>query len=267
MNRINKVILSNINKGFKINQYKYISTISRVGLNSNNLNNNNNIYRNNNISQFSSKVIDNNAEKDILENSSPEVSWNWVPPRRGVDDADDNSIPVKKKVLLTIEEIQDVLVKLGGIDIKILNLQEKFDTITEFIIVSGRSTKHLRKMSDVIVQALKQRELTQAPGITGAEGDRDDDWQVVDCYNSAVHFMLPATRQALDLETHWAHDNVRPCINFNKNEAQYERDFSDLLDEHPIPFGYDKILDENAKLKDKNKKIYKKKDSKTAPRL
>ena len=30
-----------------------------------------------------------------------------------------------------------------------------------------------------------------ALGITGAEGEPDDDWLVVDCFNCAVHFMLP----------------------------------------------------------------------------
>lgn len=45
--------------------------------------------------------------------------------------------------------------------------------------------------------------MTNAIGITGAEGIDCDDWMLVDCDNLIVHFMTVEARQELDLETHW----------------------------------------------------------------
>jgi ribosomal silencing factor RsfS len=58
---------------------------------------------------------------------------------------------------------------------------------------------------------LKARKLKKAPGVTGYEGSREDHWHVVDCYNLAVHVMLPDTRRAMDLEKHWAAE-TRPIV-------------------------------------------------------
>lgn len=38
---------------------------------------------------------------------------------------------------------------------------------------------------------LRSRKLKQAMGRKGAEGEKDDDWLAVDCYDLVVHFMLP----------------------------------------------------------------------------
>ena len=59
-----------------------------------------------------------------------------------------------RRILLTTEEIRDALVAQGGIDVKIIEMRQPLDTITHLVITTGRSLKHLRKMSDSIVQAV-----------------------------------------------------------------------------------------------------------------
>ena len=133
--------------------------------------------------------------------------WSWVPPPsspQGLDGReDDEVIEVRKGVLLTGKEIQEALVRLGGEDVVVVPLLEKLDTITELVIVTGRSVRQIQKMANVVVHALKARGLKQALGISGAEGEREDDWVLVDCYNCVVHLMLPGTRAELGLEDHW----------------------------------------------------------------
>ena len=172
--------------------------------------------------------------------------WSWVPPSNLSEPHEgDEVIPIKPRTMLTSAEVRAALERLGGEDVTVIALPEKLDTIAEFVLVSGRSGRQIRKMADALVQAvrpspsfssyrssrrhvslalchslshslshtthpptappsqLKSRAL-QVPGATGAEGERDDDWLLVDCGTLVVHLMLPATRLHLDLEGHWA---------------------------------------------------------------
>jgi Ribosomal silencing factor during starvation len=94
---------------------------------------------------------------------------------------------------------------------------------------------------------LKARKLKGVPGTHGAEGEKDDDWVVVDCGNMAVHLMLPETRKAVDLESHWgASPEGRPTIAYSPKESVYEENFEKLLEKHPIPEGYNVKEDDLA---------------------
>jgi hypothetical protein len=64
---------------------------------------------------------------------------------------------------------------MGGTNISNIKLIKSMDSITNFVIVSGRSTLHLRQMADMVLKGVKGRNLTQAPSFkTGVEGDKDD---------------------------------------------------------------------------------------------
>ena len=58
------------------------------------------------------------------------------------------------RVSLTEAELVEALTRLGGINICSIDLKGKLDNIEKFIIVTGTSTRHLRKMSDVVVKAV-----------------------------------------------------------------------------------------------------------------
>ena len=169
-----------------------------------------------------------NNNKDL----SVEKTWSWIPPRDNIDDESNESIKTIPGQLLTSEEVIEALKALDAENVVLIPLNPKLDTISEFIIASGRSLKHLRKMSEIVVKALKKRNLRKAPGYTGAEGGDGDEWIVVDCYNLAVHLMLPSTRQVINLEDHWSKSS-RPIVNYSSKPEVYERQFEELLEQYP----------------------------------
>lgn len=123
------------------------------------------------------------------------------------------------RTLLTSKEIVDYLEGNGAENVVVINIKGKFDTFEEMIIASGKSRRHLTKLSTSIsksvcfpfiyryftrintsvigglflmfriVTQLKDRRLNVG-GARGVEGDKNDDWQTIDCYNCLVHLML-----------------------------------------------------------------------------
>ena len=61
--------------------------------------------------------------------------------------------------------------------------------MTYFTNIAGRSSRHLRKMADSIVSALKARRLNQALGCQGAEGEKNDDWLLIGRNVSTLIFL------------------------------------------------------------------------------
>jgi len=169
---------------------------------------------------------------DNTKDLSVEKTWSWIPPRDNIDDESNESIKTIPGQLLTSEEVIEALKALDAENVVLIPLNPKLDTISEFIIASGRSLKHLRKMSEIVVKALKKRNLRKAPGYTGAEGGDGDEWIVVDCYNLAVHLMLPRTRHVINLEDHWSKSS-RPVVNYSSKPEVYERQFEELLEKYP----------------------------------
>ena len=209
-------------KSFKINSIKqFPSSSSLLSPNS---------FDINNIASNSNDII-NTKSKETL---SIEKTWSWIPPRENIDDDNNNNIKNIPGQLLTSNEVIEALKSLDAENVVSIPLNPKLDTISEFIIASGRSLKHIKKMSDTLVKALKRRNLRKAPGYTGAEGGDTDEWVVVDCYNLAVHLMLPKTRQAINLEDHWKSNN-RPVVNYSTKESVYEKQFEELLEKYPPP--------------------------------
>jgi ribosomal silencing factor RsfS len=58
-------------------------------------------------------------------------------------------------MLLSKEEIIEGLLKLGGLDVRTVDLNGQIDELETFIFVTGTSTRHLQKMSDVFVKAVR----------------------------------------------------------------------------------------------------------------
>ncbi len=201
------------------------------------------------------KLMKNNIDTgvDIMEGKEvPASSWNWVPPPRdevAQNNNADSVIPILRNKYLTYTEINEAMSKLGGENISSVPINPPLDgSITEFVFVTGSSTRMLKKLSDVVVTALKNRNLKKAPGFSGSEGDKDDDWIVVDCFNLIVHFMLPERRKELKLEEYWS--KAKPTMNYNPlREKASEELFEKLLDQ------IDKEMDDNNSNNDSSNNI------------
>mmetsp|Transcript_13636 Transcript_13636/g.32283 ORF Transcript_13636/g.32283 Transcript_13636/m.32283 type:complete len:136 (-) Transcript_13636:251-658(-) len=104
------------------------------------------------------------------------------------------------------------------------------------IVCTGRSSAHLRRLSTVIVRALKKRKLrSRAPGATGAEGEGD--WVVVDCGNWLVHAMDAHSRKCIRLEEHWKRPETCQMPE-GRNEQEVEDKLDMLVAANPVPDEY-----------------------------
>jgi ribosomal silencing factor RsfS len=61
---------------------------------------------------------------------------------------------MQHRELLTTDEVIYALKALGGEDITTVNVKGRMDTIENFIFVTGRSSRHLVKMSEALVKAV-----------------------------------------------------------------------------------------------------------------
>jgi ribosome-associated protein len=81
----------------------------------------------------------------------------------------------------------------------VLDVHEITAYADTFIILSGRSDRQVRSISEAIVHALKAN--NDHP--LGVEGLDDGNWVLIDCNDAIVHVFDPETRDRYDLERLW----------------------------------------------------------------
>ncbi|CAM9281128.1 unnamed protein product [Choristocarpus tenellus] len=145
-----------------------------------------------------------------LASSSPPVydaqpgsTWTWSTPTPRRPGRGPPVIPIKPRVLITIEEAVKALEENGAADVRVVNLENKSDMGEAMIFCTGQTVVQMRRLADIFVQALKKRKLVRAMGYTGAEGYDCDDWILIDCDNIIVHVMSAEARVEYALEEHW----------------------------------------------------------------
>jgi ribosome-associated protein len=69
-----------------------------------------------------------------------------------------------------------------------------------FIILSGRSDRHVRSVTDSIAHALREAD---APPL-GVEGHDEGHWVLIDANDVVVHVFEPEIREHFDLERLWS---------------------------------------------------------------
>ncbi|KAM6103153.1 mitochondrial assembly of ribosomal large subunit protein 1 isoform 1-T1 [Theristicus caerulescens] len=87
-------------------------------------------------------------------------------------------------------------------DICVIQLPPEIKYCNYFIIVSGSSTRHLHAMAHYMLKMYKHHKEESDPH-TQIEGKETDDWLCIDFGSIVVHFMLPETREAYELEKLW----------------------------------------------------------------
>ncbi len=61
---------------------------------------------------------------------------------------------LRYSIILTPEEVKESLISQGAENVLVLPLRESIDTISAFVIATGRSHRHIRKMSESVVIAV-----------------------------------------------------------------------------------------------------------------
>jgi ribosome-associated protein len=97
------------------------------------------------------------------------------------------------------KEINLILEDLKAEDIVSLNVKNKSSVTDMMIIASGRSTRHVKSISDNIIKKLKKIKIKPI----GIEGYSKSEWILIDFGDVLVHVMHPDTREFYSLEKLW----------------------------------------------------------------
>lgn len=105
---------------------------------------------------------------------------------------------------MTIDQLQalviDTLDEVKARDIRVFDVRDKTSITDTMVIASGTSSRHVKTITDRIVE--KAKHAGCAP--LGVEGERGSDWMLVDLADVVVHVMLPRARSFYNLEKLWA---------------------------------------------------------------
>lgn len=105
--------------------------------------------------------------------------------------------PVGEELLrLVTAEIEE----LKGDRVEVLDVRELTDVTDYMVVVTGRTGRHVRAITEKVVVSAKHR---GAPPL-GVEGEREGDWVLVDLCDVVVHVMQPETRDLYQLEKLWS---------------------------------------------------------------
>jgi ribosomal silencing factor RsfS len=71
------------------------------------------------------------------------------------------------------------------------------------IVLSGYSSRHLYRMAQNLVKALKDVEIPEILNPPKMYGRKDDEWILVECKDIMVHMFTEEAREDIDLEYKW----------------------------------------------------------------
>tara|TARA_Y100000768_G_C23924901_1_gene656979 strand:- start:345 stop:680 length:336 start_codon:yes stop_codon:yes gene_type:complete len=97
------------------------------------------------------------------------------------------------------KEINLMLEELKAEDIVFLDVKDKSSVTDTMIIASGRSTRHVKSISDNIIKKLKKNKIKPL----GIEGYSKSEWILIDFGDVIVHVMHPDAREFYSLEKLW----------------------------------------------------------------
>ena len=110
---------------------------------------------------------------------------------------------MNESALNATEKLRSILA--AAIDLKaqepvLLDMRALSSFADTFVILSGRSDRHVRALAESIVQALRNAGETPL----GVEGLADGHWVLIDANDVIVHLFDPDTRKRFDLERLWS---------------------------------------------------------------
>ena len=104
----------------------------------------------------------------------------------------------KKIAQLVVEALED----LKGESILSIDVQKLTEITDYMVIVTGRSSTHIKALSDSVAKKVKEAGLD----IFGVEGKLQSEWVLVDVGGVVVHIMLGSVRALYNLEDLWSFD-------------------------------------------------------------
>ena len=109
-----------------------------------------------------------------------------------------------------IKSCVNALEDTKAINIKTLDVTNLTDITDTMIICSGTSNRHVKSLSNNLIDAIKAKGFKPL----GLEGGDLASWVLIDLGDVVVHVMLPQTREFYDLESLWEYDE-EACVNLS----------------------------------------------------
>ena len=97
-------------------------------------------------------------------------------------------------------EIENILNDNKAIEVKSINLKNKTSIADFMIIASGNSSKHIQALSEILLDELKKRGISNCR----LEGRSSNDWKLIDAMDIIIHIFHPEKRKFYDLERMWS---------------------------------------------------------------
>ena len=97
-------------------------------------------------------------------------------------------------------EIEKILNDNKAIEVKSINLKDKTSIADFMILASGNSSRHIQALSEILINALKKKGITNCH----LEGRHSNDWKLIDAKDIIIHIFHPEKRKFYDLERMWS---------------------------------------------------------------
>ena len=112
---------------------------------------------------------------------------------------------MEKKINQLKEEIENILNDNKALEVKSINLKDKTSIADFMIIASGNSSKHIQALSEILLDELKKRGISNCR----LEGRSSNDWKLIDAMDIIIHIFHPEKRKFYDLERMWSELNPK----------------------------------------------------------
>ena len=120
----------------------------------------------------------------------------------------------KKLANVAIEALEN----MKGQSIRSINVQSLTEITDYMVVVTGRSTTHVKSLADAVVQDVKEAGAT----VVGVEGKMQSEWVLVDLGDVVVHVMMAPVRALYNLEDLWSFKADSEADSSSSDEVQSE---------------------------------------------
>lgn len=107
-----------------------------------------------------------------------------------------DSLDSKRLTQIVVDALDD----MKGQSIRSINVKKLTEITDYMVIVTGRSSTHVKSLSDEVVKKVKEA----GGDVIGVEGKMQSEWVLVDVGDVVVHIMMAPVRALYNLEDLWS---------------------------------------------------------------